>query len=41
MSKKHDSNSWSRRDVLKASAATAAISGAPMFFTRHAYGATS
>jgi len=40
MSKKPDNtSSWSRRDVLKASAATAAVSGAPMFFTRHAYGA--
>ena len=31
--------SWSRRDVLKASAASAAITGAPLFFTRNAYGA--
>ncbi|MFK7994961.1 MAG: substrate-binding protein [Granulosicoccus sp.] len=38
MSKKNTSN-WSRRDVLKASAASTAIAGAPMFFTRHAYGA--
>ena len=38
MSKKNTS-SWSRRDVLKASAASTAIAGAPMFFTRHAYGA--
>ena len=38
MSKK-PSNNWSRRDVLKASAATAAVTGAPMFFSRHAYGA--
>lgn len=30
---------WSRRDVLKATAAVGAIAGAPMFFTRHAYGA--
>ncbi len=40
MSKKEaPSSSWSRRDVLKASSATAAIAGAPMFFSRHAYGA--
>ncbi len=40
MSKKTGPTSdWSRRDVLKASAATAAISGAPMFFSRNAYGA--
>lgn len=40
MSKKTKSkNIWSRRDVLKASAATGVISGAPMFFHRHAYGA--
>ncbi|MEE9334539.1 MAG: substrate-binding protein [Granulosicoccaceae bacterium] len=40
MTKKNDPTSdWSRRDVLKASAATAAISGAPLFFTRNAYGA--
>ena len=32
-------NNWSRRDVLKASAASTAIAGAPMFFSRHAYGA--
>ncbi len=38
MSKKNTS-AWSRRDVLKASAATTAIAGAPLFFTRHAYGA--
>ena len=38
MSKKPTSN-WSRRDVLKASAASAAITGAPLFFSRHAYGA--
>jgi branched-chain amino acid transport system substrate-binding protein len=38
MSKKPTSN-WSRRDVLKASAASTAIAGAPMFFSRHAYGA--
>ena len=38
MSKKNTS-SWSRRDVLKASAASTAIAGAPMFFSRHAYGA--
>lgn len=38
MSKKATS-AWSRRDVLKASAASTAIAGAPMFFTRHAYGA--
>ena len=38
MSKK-PTNDWSRRDVLKASAASAAITGAPMFFSRHAYGA--
>jgi len=40
MSKKNkSSNIWSRRDVLKASAATGAIAGAPLFFNRHAYGA--
>ncbi|MBX2838788.1 MAG: substrate-binding protein [Gammaproteobacteria bacterium] len=39
MTKKHNESSWSRREVLKASAAGAAITGAPMFFTRHAYGA--
>ncbi|MGQ7847753.1 substrate-binding protein [Granulosicoccus sp. 3-233] len=39
MSKKIITNAWSRRDVLKASAATAAITGAPLFFSRHAYGA--
>lgn len=39
MSKKIITNVWSRRDVLKASAATAAITGAPLFFSRHAYGA--
>jgi len=38
MSKK-TTNNWSRRDVLKASAASTAIAGAPLFFTRHAYGA--
>jgi branched-chain amino acid transport system substrate-binding protein len=38
MSKK-PTNNWSRRDVLKASAASTAIAGAPMFFSRHAYGA--
>ena len=38
MSSKNTSN-WSRRDVLKASAASTAIAGAPMFFSRHAYGA--
>jgi len=38
MSKK-PTNNWSRRDVLKASAATAAVTGAPLFFSRHAYGA--
>lgn len=39
MSKKIITNVWSRRDVLKASAATTAITGAPLFFSRHAYGA--
>ncbi len=39
MSKKIITNAWSRRDMLKASAATAAITGAPLFFSRHAYGA--
>ena len=39
MSKKIILGSWSRRAVLKASAATAAISAAPLFFSRHAYGA--
>ncbi|MFK7891950.1 MAG: substrate-binding protein [Granulosicoccus sp.] len=38
MSKKNHNN-WTRRDVLKASAASAAITGAPMFFTRNAYAA--
>jgi branched-chain amino acid transport system substrate-binding protein len=38
MSKK-PTNNWTRRDVLKASAASTAIAGAPMFFSRHAYGA--
>jgi len=38
MSKKI-TNDWSRRDVLKATAASGAIAGAPMFFSRHAYGA--
>lgn len=33
------SGNWTRRDVLKASAASAAITGAPLFFSRHAYGA--
>ncbi len=36
---KNPTNNWSRRDVLKASAASTAIAGAPMFFSRHAYGA--
>lgn len=39
MSKKNTTGNWSRRDVLKASAASTAIAGAPMFFSRHAYGA--
>ena len=39
MSKKDTTSSWSRREVLKAGAASTAIAGAPMFFTRHAYGA--
>lgn len=39
MTKKQSESSWSRREVLKASAAGAAITGAPMFFSRHAYGA--
>ena len=38
MSNKTEST-WSRRKVLKATAATSAVAGAPMFFTRHAYGA--
>jgi len=38
MSKKTES-SWSRREVLKATAATTAITGAPLFFQRHAFGA--
>ena len=38
MSNKTEST-WSRRKVLKASAATTAVAGAPMFFHRHAYGA--
>jgi ABC-type branched-subunit amino acid transport system substrate-binding protein len=39
MSKIITSSRWTRRDVLKASAASAAITGAPLFFSRHAYGA--
>jgi len=39
MSKKPSGNNWSRRDVLKASAASAAITGAPLFFSRNALGA--
>jgi len=39
MTKKNTTGNWTRRDVLKTSAATAAISGAPLFFSRHAYGA--
>ncbi len=35
----HTPNAWSRRDVLKATATAGAIASAPMFFTRHAYGA--
>jgi len=38
MSKKTEST-WSRREVLKATAATTAVAGAPMFFHRNAYGA--
>ena len=38
MSNKTEST-WSRRKVLKATAATSAVAGAPMFFNRHAYGA--
>ncbi len=30
---------WSRREILKASAATSAVAGAPMFFHRNAFGA--
>ncbi len=37
--KKQADTQVSRRNVLKMSAGAAAISGAPMFFTRHAYGA--
>ena len=37
--KKAPLSTWTRRDVLKASAASTAIAGAPMFFSRHAYGA--
>ena len=37
--KKTPLSTWTRRDVLKASAASTAIAGAPMFFTRNAYGA--
>ena len=36
---KEDTNKWSRRDVLKASAASTAIAGAPMFFTKNAFAA--
>ena len=36
---KEISNKWSRRDVLKASAASTAIAGAPMFFTKNAFAA--
>jgi len=39
MSKINKGGSWSRRDVLKATSATAAISSAPMFFSRNAFGA--
>ncbi len=39
MSKKIITSSWSRRSVLKASAASAAITGAPLFFSRNAFGA--
>ncbi|MEE9319176.1 MAG: substrate-binding protein [Granulosicoccus sp.] len=39
MSKKPSGDNWSRRDVLKASAASAAITGAPLFFSRNAFGA--
>ena len=37
--KKKTNNVWSRRDVLKAGAATGAITGAPLFFSGRAYGA--
>jgi len=37
--KKAPLNTWTRRDVLKASAASTAIAGAPMFFSGRAYGA--
>jgi len=36
---KKTSSVWSRRDVLKTTAATSAVGIAPMFFTRHAFGA--
>jgi len=43
MSKKTEStnteSTWSRRKVLKATAATSAVAGAPMFFHRNAFGA--
>ena len=38
MSKKTTTGNWSRRDVLKTGAASAAITGAPLFFSSHAYG---
>ena len=37
--KKTPLSTWTRRDVLKASAASTVIAGAPLFFSRHAYGA--
>jgi len=39
MSKTSRGSDWSRRDVLKATTASAAITGAPLFFTRSAHGA--
>jgi len=37
--KKTPLSTWTRRDVLKAGAASTAIAGAPMFFSSRAYGA--
>ena len=36
---KKTKNVWSRRDILKAGAATGVIAGAPTIFTGRAYGA--
>ncbi len=36
---KKPNNAWSRRDVLKAGAASALVTGAPLFFTKNAWAA--